>query len=87
MRSLAQRHGLEAEPAQRVGDQLGVARRIVERMHVLVGAVADHERDAARRARPPGPCGVSAASRSCAIVRAIAVSMSSNGVSAKPAER
>ena len=76
---VGQRHGLEADVAQGLGDQLGVARRIVELLHVLVGAVADDQRDAARPRVVPAPaaCGVSAASRSRASFRACAVSSSS----------
>ena len=38
---------LEADIAQRAGHRLGVDRRIGKRRDVLVGAVADHEGDAA----------------------------------------
>ena len=39
-------HDLEADIAQELGHRLGVDRRVRQRRHVLVGAVADHEGDA-----------------------------------------
>ena len=46
-----QRHGRKTEVAKRGRDQFGIARRIGERLHVLVGAVADDQGDLAGAGR------------------------------------
>ena len=41
-------HGRKAETAKGLGDQPGVARRVIELLHILVGAIADDQRYLAR---------------------------------------
>jgi hypothetical protein len=51
---VGKRHFLKSDPAQGVGNQLGIARRIGKLRRVLVGTVADDERDALGRRGPRG---------------------------------
>ena len=47
---------LEAERGQRPGDVVGVVGRIGEQRRVLIGRIADHQRDALSRRRERRTC-------------------------------